>query len=106
VFFAFWLSHLPSSAFGRFWAVVRRALAGNGRVLFVDDQPAAADRETHAAASAEVVERRLTHGTRHRPIKLARDPADLARQLTRLGWRAGIRPSGQDWPPGKARPAP
>jgi 2-polyprenyl-3-methyl-5-hydroxy-6-metoxy-1,4-benzoquinol methylase len=105
VFFAFWLSHVPSSAFGRFWAVVRSALVGNGRVLFVDDQPAAAGRERYVAGSAEVVERSLTDGTRHRLIKLARDPGDLVRQLTRLGWRADIRQSGQDWLLGEARPA-
>src|SRR5262249_34997838 len=27
VFFAFWLSHVPAAAFGRFWSVVRGALA-------------------------------------------------------------------------------
>ena len=37
VFFGFWLSHVPASAFGRFWLVVRSALASDGRVLFVDD---------------------------------------------------------------------
>ncbi len=31
VFFAFWLSHVPSSAFGRFWSIVRSALADGGR---------------------------------------------------------------------------
>ena len=106
VFFAFWLSHVPSSEFGRFWSVVRRALAGGGRVLFVDDQPAAAGRERYAAGSAEVVERRLADGTCHRLIKLARDPGDLTRQLTQLGWQADIRPSGQDWLLGEAQAGP
>jgi 2-polyprenyl-3-methyl-5-hydroxy-6-metoxy-1,4-benzoquinol methylase len=106
VFFAFWLSHIPSAAFGRFWAVVRSALAGNGRVLFVDEQPEAAARERYVAGSAEVVERRLTDGTRHRLIKAARDPGYLTRQLTRLGWQADIWPSGQDWLLGEARPTP
>ena len=106
VFFAFWLSHVPSSAFGRFWSVVRSALAEGGRVLFADDQPAAADRENYVAGSAELVERRLTDGTRHRLIKVARDPGDLTRQLTQLGWQPDIRPSGQDWLLGEARPAP
>ena len=106
VFFAIWLSHVPSSAFDRFWAVVRSALASNGRVLFVDGQPVAAGRETYVPGSAEVVGPRLTDGTRHRLIKLARDPGDLARQLTLLGWQADIRPSGQDWLLGEARPAP
>ena len=106
VFFAFWLSHVPASAFGRFWSVVRSALASDGRVLFVDDQPAAADRETYVAGSGEVVERRLRDGTRYRLIKLVRDDGDLTRQLTHLGWQAAIRRSGQDWLLGEARPTP
>ena len=56
---------------------------------FVDDQPAAAGRETYVAGSSEVVERRLQDGTR-RLIKLVRDRQDLTRQLTRLGWQAAM----------------
>jgi hypothetical protein len=48
------------------------------------------------AGSGEVVERRLRDGTRHRLIKVVRDPADLTRQLTELGWQAAITWSG-DW---------
>jgi SAM-dependent methyltransferase len=62
VFFAFWLSHVPQSAFGRFWSVLRAALTGGGRALFVDDQPAATARESYVARSSEVVERRLQDG--------------------------------------------
>ena len=105
VFFAFWLSHVPASAFGRFWSLLRSALTSGGRVLFVDDQPAAAGLETYLAGSGEVVERRLRDGTRHRLIKVVRDPADLNRQLTRLGWQATITRSG-DWLVGEARPGP
>jgi 2-polyprenyl-3-methyl-5-hydroxy-6-metoxy-1,4-benzoquinol methylase len=105
VFFAFWLSHVPGSAFGRFWSLLRSALTSSGRVLFVDDQPAAAGLETYVAGSGEVVQRRLRDGTRHRLIKVARDPADLTRQLTRLGWQAAITPSG-GWLAGQARPVP
>lgn len=105
VFFVFWLSQVPSSAFGRFWAVGRSALASNVRVLFVD-HPAAADRETYVAGSAEVVERRLTDEPAIGSSRLARDPRDLAWQLTGLGWQADIRQSGQDWLLGEARPAP
>jgi len=106
VFFAFWLSHVPASAFGRFWSVVRSALASDGRVLFVDDQPAAAGRETYVAGSDEVVERHLQDGTRHRLIKLVRNHPDLTRQPTQLGWQAAISRSGEDWLLGQARPAP
>ena len=37
IFFAFWLSHVPASVFGRFWSLLRSALASGGRVLLVDD---------------------------------------------------------------------
>jgi demethylmenaquinone methyltransferase/2-methoxy-6-polyprenyl-1,4-benzoquinol methylase len=93
---------VPASAFGRFWSVVRKALASDGRALFVDDQPAAAGRERYVAGSGEVVERRLRDGTCHRLIKLVRDHRDLTRQLTQLGWQAAIRQSGQDWLVGEA----
>ena len=105
VFFAFWLSHVPASEFDRFWSLLRGALASGGRVLFVDDQPAAADLETYAGGSGEVAERRLRDGTRHRLIKVVRGPADLTRQLTALGWQPTITRSG-DWLVGQARPAP
>jgi len=104
VFFAFWLSHVPASEFGRFWSVVRSALARDGRVLFVDDQPAAAERETYIEGSSEVVERQLADGTRHQLVKLVRDPEDLVRELTQLGWQATVEQSGPDWLVGQARP--
>jgi SAM-dependent methyltransferase len=104
VFFAFWLSHVPASAFGRFWSVVRTALASDGRVLFVDDLPDAADRESYVAGSGEVVERCLQDGTRHRLVKLVRDDQTLTEQLTALGWHATITHSGPDWLLGEARP--
>jgi demethylmenaquinone methyltransferase/2-methoxy-6-polyprenyl-1,4-benzoquinol methylase len=105
ILFAFWLSHVPVSMFGRFWSLLRTALTSSGRVLFVDDQPAAASLETYTAGSSEVVERRLRDGTRHRLIKVVRDPPDLSRQLTELGWHAAITQSG-DWLVGQARPLP
>ncbi len=104
VFFAFWLSHVPASAFGRFWSVVRSAVAGDGRVLFVDDLPEAADRETYLAGSGEVVERELQDGTRHRLVKLVRDGRDLTQQLAGLGWRAAITRTEPGWLLGEARP--
>jgi demethylmenaquinone methyltransferase/2-methoxy-6-polyprenyl-1,4-benzoquinol methylase len=100
VFFAFWLSHVPESAFGQFWAVVRAALAGDGRVLFVDEHPDAAEPET--CAGGPVVERRLRDGTRHRLIKIVRGPGELTRQLAALGWDAAIIRSG-GWLAGEAR---
>lgn len=104
VFFAFWLSHVPASAFDRFWSAVRAALTEDGRVIFVDDQPGAARDETYAAGSAEIVERRLADGSRHRLIKLPRDPGELAARLSGLGWRVEIERSAPDWLVGQARP--
>ncbi len=104
VFFAFWLSHVPASESGRFWSMVRSALARDGRVLFVDDHPATAEHETYIEGSSEVVERQLTDGTRHQLVKRVRDPGELVAELTRLGWQATVRRSGQDWLVGEARP--
>jgi hypothetical protein len=105
VFFGFWLSHVPASAFGRFWSVVRGALASDGRVLFVDDLPEAADRETYLAGSGEIVERQLQDGTRHQLVKLVRDQQALTQQLTGLGWHATMTQSGPNWLLGEVRPA-
>jgi hypothetical protein len=105
VFFAFWLSHVPASAFGRFWSVVRSALTGDGRVLFVDDLPEVADRETYVAGSGEIVERRLQDGTSHQLVKVVRDRQALTRQLAGLGWQATVTRSGPGWLFGEARPA-
>lgn len=104
IFFAFWLSHVPASAFGRFWSLLRSTLASGGRVQFVDDQPAAAALETYVEGSGEVVERRLRDGTRHRLIKVIRDPADLTHQLAGLGWQVTIT-STLEWLVGEARAA-
>ena len=105
VFFGFWLSHVPASAFGRFWSVVRGALVSDGRVLFIDDLPEAAGRETYLAGSGEIVERQLRDGTRHQLVKLVRDQQALTQQLTALGWHATMTQSDPDWLLGEVRPA-
>jgi len=96
---------VPASEFGRFWSLLRGALASGGRVVFVDDQPAAAGLEIYAGRSGEVAERCLRDGTRRRLIKVVRGPAELTRQLTRLGWQPAMSWSG-DWLVGEARPVP
>lgn len=102
VFFAFWLSHVPTAAFERFWSVVRAALTDDGRVIFVDDQPAAADAETYVPGSAELVERQLEDGSRHHLVKLPRAANDLSAHLGRLGWQATVRPVPPGWLAGEA----
>lgn len=42
VFFAFWLSHVPPTRLPDFWNTVAAALAPGGKVIFIDDGPAAA----------------------------------------------------------------
>jgi hypothetical protein len=37
IFFSAWLSHVPANRFEQFWQVLRGLLAGNGRVLFIDE---------------------------------------------------------------------
>src|SRR4029453_15641888 len=37
IFFSAWLSHVPMSRFEQFWRMLRRLLAEDGRVLFIDE---------------------------------------------------------------------
>jgi hypothetical protein len=45
---------MPRSVFGRFWSLFRSAVSCGGRVLFVDDRPAAA-LETYLAGPTRLV---------------------------------------------------
>src|SRR6266568_4740910 len=62
IFFSAWLSHVPASRFGHFWQLLGRWLAGNGRVLFIDEHIDERGKETYAAGRDEVVERQLRDG--------------------------------------------
>jgi hypothetical protein len=104
VFFAFWLSHIPSVSFAPFWSLMGHWLADDGRVVFVDEQVGEAAKEVYLADSSEIVQRRLTDGSVHQIVKVFRSPADLEDALGRLGWRASIRPDGSDWLLGEAWP--
>jgi SAM-dependent methyltransferase len=105
VFFAFWLSHVPSVTFAPFWSLIGNWLADDGRVVFVDEQVGEAAREVYLADSSEIVRRRLTDGSFHQIVKVFRSPADIEGALGRLGWRASVRPDGADWLLGEAWPA-
>jgi len=100
IFFAAWLSHVPSSRFGQFWQLLGRWLAGNGRVLFVDEP--VDERAKEAYVADEVVERRLGDGSTFRVIKNFVDPEELELQLGRLGWDCVIRRDGSDLVYGEA----
>jgi len=105
VFFAFWLSHVPASRFDQFWRQLRGLLAGQGRVLFVDEHPDVRGKEVYEAGSAEIVHRRLGDGSEYRLVKVFVHPGQLRARLRPLGWHSRIRRDGDDWVIGEARPA-
>jgi trans-aconitate methyltransferase len=95
VFFGFWLSHVPPERFASFWSLVADCLKPDGRVFFVDDWYRTADELIEGERSA-TIQRRLTDGTAYRIVKVPHQPADLERQLARIGWRIKVHPtSGQ-----------
>jgi len=103
IFFSAWLSHVPASRFGRFWQLLGSLLAGNGRVLFIDEHVDERGKEAYVTDRDEVVERRLRDGSTFRVVKNFVDPAELEPRLRRLGWECAIRRDGTDWVYGEAR---
>ena len=95
VFFAFWLTHVPSIHFEGFWAKVHQAVATEGRVIFVDDGPRKAELEEFVPLScSEAVLRRLSDGNTYRAVKVLYEPRDLESRLTNLGWRVKVAQAG------------
>jgi demethylmenaquinone methyltransferase/2-methoxy-6-polyprenyl-1,4-benzoquinol methylase len=105
IFFSAWLSHVPRSRVDQFWNSLRGLLAGNGRVLFIDEHVDERGKEAYVPGRDEIVERRLRDGSTYRVIKNFVDPDRLVRRLRRLGWSCTIRRDGRDWVCGEARPA-
>jgi 2-polyprenyl-3-methyl-5-hydroxy-6-metoxy-1,4-benzoquinol methylase len=105
IFFAFWLSHVPTSRFEQFWWLLRGLVTEQGRVLFVDEHPDVRHKESYAAGSDEIVQRRLSDGSEHRLVKVFIHPGQLRARLHKLGWQSHIRRDGDDWVAGEARPA-
>jgi demethylmenaquinone methyltransferase/2-methoxy-6-polyprenyl-1,4-benzoquinol methylase len=103
IFFSAWLSHVPASRFGQFWQLLENLLAGNGRVLFIDEHIDERGKEAYVAGRDEVIERRLRDGSKFRVIKNFVDPQELEPRLRRLGWDCTIRRDGSDWVYGEAR---
>jgi 2-polyprenyl-3-methyl-5-hydroxy-6-metoxy-1,4-benzoquinol methylase len=103
IFFSAWLSHVPASRFEQFWQSLRGLLAGDGRVLFIDEHVDEREKETYVAGRDEIVERRLRDGTTFRVVKNFVDPERLELRLRRLGWDCVIRRDGRDWVCGEAR---
>jgi len=101
IFFSAWLSHVPTSRFGRFWELLRGLLAGGGRVLFIDEHVDERGKEAYVAD--EVVERQLADGSTFRVIKNFVEPAELQLRLRRMGWDCVIRRVSSRWVYGEAR---
>ena len=102
VFFSAWLSHVPASRFGQFWQLLERLLAGNGRVLFVDEHVDERGKEAYVAGWDEVVERRLRDGSTFRVIKNFVDTRNWSCGCARLGWDCTIRRDDIRWVYGEA----
>jgi len=58
VFFAFWLTHVPSGRFEEFWEKIRQVVTPGGRVVFIDDGPRKMELEDPLPAIPEAVCRR------------------------------------------------
>ncbi|MGX1562979.1 class I SAM-dependent methyltransferase [Streptomyces sp. NPDC055506] len=91
VFFAFWLSHVPPTRLPAFWDTLADILTPGGRVVFVDDGPAAAaDEEGVTDGPVPTVLRRLDDGSRYRVVKVFHEARALTDHLTTLGWTARV----------------
>jgi SAM-dependent methyltransferase len=85
VFMGFWISHVPAERFESFWAMVADCLGPGGRVFFADDAYRTPDELIEGSASS-TIRRRLDDGSSYRLVKVPHEPAELERQLRRLGW--------------------
>jgi SAM-dependent methyltransferase len=96
VFFGFWLSHAPPTAFEQFWTLVRQCLSPDGRVAFVDeDIRGAAFEEVRLVGSVPTARRTLSDGRKFDIVKVYWDPADLRARLAGLSFDIRIRPVGE-----------
>jgi SAM-dependent methyltransferase len=92
VFFANWLSHVPSTRFEAFWSLVRDCLDDRGRVFFIDESQDAWRNEEWL--DENLVLRRLRDGSTHRVIKVFWSPAELEKRLRGLAWDAKVESTG------------
>jgi demethylmenaquinone methyltransferase/2-methoxy-6-polyprenyl-1,4-benzoquinol methylase len=102
IFFAFWLSHVPTSRIPTFFRLLERALAPSGEVVFVDEQESHASKEKRTA-DPEIVERALADGSVHRLVKVFVEPQKMVARLASLGWSCELSPDGPDWIVGRAQ---
>jgi demethylmenaquinone methyltransferase/2-methoxy-6-polyprenyl-1,4-benzoquinol methylase len=89
VFFAFWLSHVPTERFEAFWTLVRACLKPEGRVFFIDDAYRTDD-ELIFGESSSTIRRTLKDGSEYRIVKVPHNARELEARLTHLGWRIKV----------------
>jgi SAM-dependent methyltransferase len=95
VFFAYWLSHVPSNRFESFWQLVDDALARDGRVFFIDSSGVQGNPGTPTGYRerddlGNQVSRRELNGRAYQVVKVAWRLPDLALRLKELGWQARL----------------
>lgn len=93
VFFSFWLSHVPRRLFEKFWALVGSCLKPGGQAFLIDNRrdPTRTTQDPYVIDEVDDVQRRrLSDGSEHRVVKVFYEPDELADQLRRLGWIAGL----------------
>ena len=97
VVFGFWLSHVPPTKFGSFWAAVKSALRPGGAVFFVDSlfEQASTAANHDPIDTSGVVRRKLNDGREFSVVKVFYEPEILERRLIDLGWRGYVRSSGR-----------
>jgi SAM-dependent methyltransferase len=88
VFFANWLSHVPSARFEAFWSLIRGCLREDGRVFFIDESHDAWRDEEFLEKN--LVLRRLGDGSTHRVVKIFWEPSELQERLRELQWDARV----------------
>jgi SAM-dependent methyltransferase len=104
VFFGFWLSHVPPERFESFWALVGACLESDGRVMFVDDAHRTPG-ELIYGESSSTVRRTLRDGSSYDVVKVPHRPAELERQLARLGWAIEVKQTAEPFFWGSGRRA-
>lgn len=103
IFFAFWLSHVPSLLVGSFFDRLSGPAAPGGRVVFVDEHVSQAAHDVALTEDPEATRRRLADGSVHRLVKVYLEPHKITETLTRLGWDAQVSRDRTDWIIGSCR---
>jgi SAM-dependent methyltransferase len=97
VFFSFWLTHVPTERFDRFWQLVAASLHPNGRVFFIDDAEPRSGPTDQDDPDRGVSLRRLDDGRQFEIVKVYWDPSELERRLRPLGFDLAVRRTGSGW---------